>query len=222
MTEATKPPIIARETSPTEQATKGILIIEENIGNGSIMAYIKWKNPQLYNMMLFPYFNETVEMLFATYSVNATTLISGNKELRFPIYTEYNREGVVFRAHNNYKSEGPWIDWCKVDWRGQDEGEGVGQLLVFLEVPDKGLCAIIYPCSINDRKDHGILTDLWPMEWQPGTRKPWLQIATVDSLQYPVLMLSYKGRGLRPSDNRDWWLEVHDRDTWADKFQPID
>ena len=29
-------------------------------------------------------------------------------------YTEYQKDGVLFRAHPSYQSNKPWYDWCKV------------------------------------------------------------------------------------------------------------
>ena len=31
-------------------------------------------------------------------------------------YTEWSNKGIAFRAHPNYRSEGPWFDWCSVQW----------------------------------------------------------------------------------------------------------
>ena len=45
-------------------------------------------------------------------STNATQRISG--------YTEYKRDGVLFRAHPNYQSTGMWYDWVMISWTQED------------------------------------------------------------------------------------------------------
>jgi hypothetical protein len=36
-------------------------------------------------------------------------------------YTEYNRSGKVFRAHPNYRKEGPWYDFAIIAWDKEDD-----------------------------------------------------------------------------------------------------
>jgi len=36
-------------------------------------------------------------------------------------YTEYRRDGTIFRAHPNYRSSGPWYDWVMINFTPTDD-----------------------------------------------------------------------------------------------------
>jgi hypothetical protein len=92
----------ADESDALKQATKGELILSQNSDFQRINATIHWDNDGS-KLMLLPHFDDIVALLIHKYwKEHATTLPSGDKELKFPIYTEYNRNGTVFRTHNNY------------------------------------------------------------------------------------------------------------------------
>jgi hypothetical protein len=93
--------------------------------------------------------------------------------------------------------------------------------LVFIETPNSSLSAIVYPCDINNHRQHSVISEMWHMEWQPGTRKPWLQIISVTCLERPALMLPYTGKALHSDDIFEWWVHVKDRDMWPDEFKPV-
>lgn len=78
--------------------------------------------------------------------------------------TEYNRNGLIFRAHPNYRSTGGWFDWALFKWE-VDEGVFIdipGQIVMFFWIPqqnhpieidgrctvqDEGLYALVESCS---------------------------------------------------------------------------
>jgi len=119
-------------------------------------------------------------------------------------------------VHNNYRSSGPWQDWCWVQW---EEGEGIARLLIFIEDPQEELFAVMHPCSIDQRKDHSVLSAIWMMECIPGTHKPCLQLVPVDSLEHHALMISYTATETPPPIFKHLFLEIYDRNSWGDQFQ---
>jgi hypothetical protein len=197
-------------TSALKQGTKGVLILFQTNGFDRINAHIQWKSTT-FKLMLLPHFDDIVSLLIHTYwAKHATNLPGGNKELKLPIFTEYNRDGTVFRAHNNYRSKGPWHDWCWIEW---DTTPGIAKVLIFVEPPEGGLSAIVFPCDPTRKRWHSVLCDRWTMEMKPRTKRPWLQIITTDGLERHALMLPY---------NANEWLNVRDRCTWSDNFHVLD
>jgi hypothetical protein len=205
--------------SSTQAATKGILTLKRPPGHPSVLGNIAWATKQN-QMMLLPHHDDVLGLLIKDYWHLAAVNANGEQILEFPIFTEYNREGTVFRAHNNYRQDGPWIDWAWIDW--QEDGEGIGKLLIFIEIPNDGLSVIVFPGDIGRCKQHGILTDLWPLEFHPRSQNPHLQIVSVDCLQHHALMIPFKLVPSFPPHRDDLWLHVHDRDTWADEFHSCD
>jgi hypothetical protein len=39
-----------------------------------------------------------------------------------PIYTEWSNQGVCFRAHPNFRSEGAWYEWASIGWETNNDG----------------------------------------------------------------------------------------------------
>jgi len=201
--------------SSTKYSSKGYLHLFQRQHEDSIEANITWDNPA-YRFMLFPDFDDVVSLLINNFWDQATLDDNLNHFIFLPIFTEYRRDDVVYRSHDNYHSDGPWQDWCWVQW---DDSEGIAKLLIFMEDPSNKLFAIMHPCSLLTRKDHSVLSAIWSMEWIPHTRTPWLQLVPVDSLQHHALMLSYTAVALSPTDILDQWIEIYDRDSWGDQFQ---
>ena len=52
-----------------------------------------------------------------------------------PVYTEHQRDEFMFRAHPNYRGDGPWKDWVLVDW-GQGEGKLPCHIWCFIVLQD--------------------------------------------------------------------------------------
>jgi len=50
---------------------------------------------------------------------------------KIPICAEHSRNGIIFRAHPNYRGKGPWRDWVMINW---DEGEYPAQIMGFLDL----------------------------------------------------------------------------------------
>ena len=39
-----------------------------------------------------------------------------NRTLRLTFFSEYKQNGIVYRAHNDFRKSGPWYDWVMVRW----------------------------------------------------------------------------------------------------------
>jgi hypothetical protein len=103
--------------------------------------------------------------------------------------TEYHRDNVDYRAHPNYRSNGPWQDWITVRWEGDIYTPS--QLQCFFRDPqdDSRLKAVVKCCKENPKR-HSVLTDMWTLETLSDDT-PVLQIIDVDTLQHHVCMFPF-------------------------------
>ena len=90
----------------------------------------------------------------------------------FRIHLEYVRNGVTFRCHPNYKSNGEWYDWAMIRFDSanrkhcrQKKKTGLwsdhyfpSKILCFLVVPnDKSTYALVYSTKHNSHDNDSIL-----------------------------------------------------------------
>jgi len=113
-------------------------------------------------------------------------------------YTEYCREGITFRAHPNYRNEGPWYDYVLIAWNQQtadnhtsdndsmqetldmplktDDHEEIDNIVL---IPAKVLCfikglnneisAIVHSC-LQSTKKKSVLTYQWQLEYKENQK----------------------------------------------------
>jgi hypothetical protein len=82
--------------------------------------------------------SELIEFLVATY-YNGDCTLNMPKYADLEFVSEYIRDGIRFRGHWDYRSQGPWHDWVYVDWGV--EGLVPAKILMFAKytrVPDHG------------------------------------------------------------------------------------
>ena len=64
------------------------------------------------------------------------------------VYSEMTVDEIVFRAHPNYQSDGPWYDWCLVNFQiGESDldDEDFPAKLVCLFIDEEGKsCALVH------------------------------------------------------------------------------
>ena len=193
----------------------------ETAGEQIVEGWLVWDSRNNIDLGLL-YQEEITSLLIATYWDHAQITVQGTSELQIPIFTEYHREDTIYRAHLNYRSGGPWYDWCYVTWdNGPDPNtdaviavEGIAQVLGFIEAPDGDLYAVVHPADYHNQEKQGIIGTLWPLEFYANTTHPKLYLVTVDSLGDCALMIPYNNSGTV-------FLKVWDRDKWADEFHTI-
>ena len=86
--------------------------------------------------------------------------LAPNKSHTLTLYTEYNRNDVVFRAHPNYQGDGPWNDWVNIKWEGDNNLPA--QLLGFF-LWDTKYKAIVHSVE-STPQEHSILTRTTTLE----------------------------------------------------------
>jgi hypothetical protein len=157
--------------------------------------------------------------------------------LKIPFFTEYKRQGQIFRAHPNYrKTIGPWFDWVVFRWRREQrrcrrnrtehavdvahmepdqEAEeydyAPAKLLGFVQVGNDISC-IVRPCAVTYQKSSVFSTE-WELEfWDRQKLNPMITLVTVDAIVRHCLMIPQDG------PNSTIYHEVWERNLWADEF----
>jgi hypothetical protein len=158
--------------------------------------------------------------------------------LEIPFFTEYRRQGQVFRAHPNYRdSIGAWNDWVMFCWRKEqrprrrnrsnhavdvshcdrdkdlDEFDySPGKLLGFLKV-DNQISCVVRPCVVTYTKS-SVFTTKWELAYwdQKKKKNPMISLVSVDAIVRHCLMIPQDG------PQGDIFHEVWERKLWADEF----
>ena len=123
---------------------------------------------------------EIVALMMRLFWDDAESVDETSTRLALPIFTEYRRGDVIYRSHSNYRSDGPWHDWCFVKWELED-GEtiqGVVQILIFVEAPDGELYAVVHAPDTSRQEAHRVFCTLWPMEFQNRSTRPQLYVVS--------------------------------------------
>ncbi len=150
---------------------------------------------------------------------------------RLQIYTEHNREGVMFRAHPNYRGTGPWKDWVIVDW-GQ-HGNLPSRIWCFVELIGlptgqnalefggirlkDGICAMVETTTYDEVPD-GYRSDIFvPLrldmdETDPESPKRIFYLADAEAFVEPCAVVPDIGGPL----NR--YFLVRSRSKWVKSF----
>jgi hypothetical protein len=65
-------------------------------------------------------------------------IITGNLKAPIKFFTQYNRNGIIYRADPQFqkKSKQPWYDWVKVNWGEDNNNNCPAKLLLFMVVSD--------------------------------------------------------------------------------------
>ena len=160
--------------------------------------------------------------------------------LEVMLVTEYNREGVVFRAHPSYRNKLPWHDWVMIRYEKGDEdirkrksyilntsdrvyfGDdpknvdfyhyAPGKILAFMrEKNTTDLLAIAMCCHFKHQRS-GPITTYWQIEYpNKSFAHPSVLGIGVDLFVRHCMMVP-------DNDTINGYHEIWDRDRWADEF----
>jgi hypothetical protein len=147
---------------------------------------------------------------------------------RFRFFTEYERNGFVYRAHPKYRGESAYYDWAYVKWvigthpvTNADICQPYpARILGFFQHPDGEVKAVVHSVKEPPRNKpvgHGVFGHYWQLEFQgtENAKRPLLHIVSVDSLLEHVCMIPY-------SDMHPFvWIHIWHPRTWSDCFHTI-
>ena len=136
------------------------------------------------------------------------------RSLDLECFTEYERNGFVYRCHPLYRKEKAYYDWCMINWN--ENGAVIpyiGRIHLFVRTPDGEIMAVVQSVDTKTREDHGIFGDYWYMDHTGplNNQVPKFEIVEVDALADHVMVIPYNLGEKR-------YIHVHDRDTWPSKF----
>ena len=152
------------------------------------------------------------------------------------VWTEHQRDSVVFRAHPLYRGNGSWRDWVLVDW-GKEWGVLPCKIWCFVDLSNadlptgkstiqhgdvdlkKGVYAVVECGDYSDEDDDIIASDLFqPLsleveEWmEDGTARRKLYMADVEAFKGPCIVIpDIGGYG-------NEYFQVKDRSQWTQEF----
>lgn len=132
-----------------------------------------------------------------------------------PCFTEYQRNGIVYRCHPKYRGERPYYDWCYVDW---DNGDGtilklLARIHLFIETPTGDIMAIVQSVDPKSQVDHSVFATIWYLEHNgPQTNlRPVFHMVEVECLGDHAMVIPYNSFGNK-------YLHIHDRSEWPEFF----
>ena len=162
--------------------------------------------------------------LFVQYSIATDT--NEGRMLDIPFFTEYERNGFVYRAHPKYRGENPYYDWAFISWvtgtditTGLDKTESViGRILCFITHPNGELMALIHSCKQGTDEQHGVYRTYWHLECEGPAhqRSPQVHMVNVECMLEHACMIPY-------SKNDPFrWIHIWHPSKWPACFQTIE
>ena len=155
------------------------------------------------------------------------------------ICSEYKRGDDTFRAHRNYRHNGPWYDWVMFRWEKSTQkvhrapdccveyldnpsvslthDYAPGQILAFVVCPveivngSHIILAVVSTCKFIHTKG-SVFTTIWEQDYD-DTKKtvPSLVLVNVDCIVRHCLMIPI-------DDGQSRFMEIWNRERWADEF----
>ena len=142
--------------------------------------------------------------------------------LKLRCYTEYQRNGIVYRCHPNYRGAHAYYDWCYVKWHdGFDEVTQeekhiniIGRVHLFIETPDGEMRAVVQSLQYGTDEEYSVFGTYWYLEQEGPTlnQRPKFELADVDALGDHAMVVPYTH-----GDKRH--IHIHNRSEWLRYFQ---
>ena len=222
---------VSKQHNPTRNASKGKFRFQKTMDHGNWEAsgcciWEKEKNQNLCLLLqdeILAYLGSELFLKHAT--PDNPNNPNGNSYLDIPFYTEYERNGYVYRAHPKYRGEYPYYDWAKIKWwdgnvANMEEEQFVsiiGKIMVFFLHPTDGYMAIVHSCQWGTNEVHGVFGTYWHLE-TAGSRdipRPKFSIVSVDCIEDHAFMVPYSRK------NPYTWVHISDKADWPSCFQTI-
>jgi hypothetical protein len=145
------------------------------------------------------------------------------RTLKLRCFTEYQRNGFVYRCHPLYRGEYAYYDWCYVNWAVQNNENPfeeqtirlLGRIHLFVETPEGDIKAVVQSVMERTDEDYGVFGTYWYLEENENGNRPRFELADVDSLGDHALVLPYDQTEKR-------FIHFHDRSEWPGYFQTME
>ena len=224
-------PIVATQYSPTVNASKAMyqFVRDARTGPTNVRCSFDWKRAKHSGLVPLHQVHVIRTLILTLFQMHANPPGNGedNAVLDIPFYTEYERNGFVYRAHPDYRGEGPYYDWANIKWHVADDPvtglpihqSFIARILGFIKHPNGEFHAIIHSVleTRNGLVEHGVFGHYWHLEFEgtDASHRPILQLVHVDCLLEHVCMIPY-------CDNDSYmWVNLWHPSEWPGCFQTI-
>ena len=218
------------------RSSHGILTLTRG-GRGTMNYVFEWSNTTPISKN-FP--SEVLKFIANSFYSEFHNQTYCHDTMNLKLFTDYRRDGIIFRAHPNYKKNGSWNDWAMFRYAKSDrdlatnksyrershadevyfgdnpetESEyhyAPGKLCAFVEMPDETIKAVVLCCSFEHVRS-GVFSTYWKIEYVNNAKTvPYYALLDVDAIVRHVLMI--------PENNLEHaFHEIWDRDRWANEF----
>ena len=123
---------------------------------------------------------------------------------------EYKRDGVIFRAHYNYRSNGPCYDWLNMVYEDDEGNEHLypSKILCFVMVSNT-VGHVVYTTSAGHGMtiEHSVLSN----RWKPHTKNNGqlvIHSADLSCMERPILVV----------ETEKFLYEIIEKEKWGDRF----
>ena len=213
-------------------ASKGLFNFATNSsqGRGAAEGHVSWNNSD--NAHLIPLMHDSILSLLGSKFLLDYGTVDTNREgvttttLSIPFFTEYQRNGIVYRAHPCYRQENAYYDWAYIKWWDREDENTqvtkyvylIARILCFFSHPNGELMAIIHSCKHGTNEQHGVFGTYWYLEYDGPihAHRPHLELVSVDAIGDHVCMIPYS------SENPNMWVHIWDVEEWPACFQTIE
>lgn len=213
-------------TGIIQNSTKGVVHITQprpSIQNPKPLktSHIKWKlsrKKELTDNILSQQYvlSFLIEKLFPEYrKLVCSEAGIYSFSLTFRCFTEYQRNGIVYRCHPKYRGDRPYYDWCYVMWDNDDGTvyQLIGRIHLFIETPSGELKAVVQSMDKKTEEAFSVFGTYWYLEHTGSqkNRKPMFHLVDVECLGDHAMIIPYNNDGTK-------FIHIHDRSDWADCF----
>ena len=141
-----------------------------------------------------------------------------NRTLELRCFTEYQRNGIVYRCHPRYRGERPYYDWCYVNWENGDGSVSklLGRIHLFIETPDGEIKAVVQSVDWDTFDEFSVFGTYWYLEHTgpDDNLRPMFHLADVESLGDHAMVIPYNHLGNK-------YIHIHDRSEWPSYFHTM-
>jgi hypothetical protein len=101
-------------------------------------------------------------------------------------FTEFYKNGMLFRSHPDYRSRGPWYEWAMIEFENLPEDKNVDDLcggmlpegrfpfgcfpskiLAIFKCPrDETVKLVVHPCTYSTHEEDSRLVECWELDYQ--------------------------------------------------------
>jgi hypothetical protein len=219
------------EQEVVQNATKGFVVMtQERVSNKQtrtppILSNIKWNKSKRKTPLTAKISSERDVLAFLVerfFLPNRKSFVNSSRlrlyGLKLRCFTEYKRNGIVYRCHPKYRGERPYYDWCYVNWENNDGSmrKLIARVHLFFETPAGEIKAIVQSVDARSEKEYSVFSTKWFLENNgPRTNlRPVFHIVEVETLGDHAMIIPDDSIGSK-------FIHIHDRSEWPEYFQTM-